>query len=1356
MKKLITFLLSAVLLLSAGVMLTACTPDPEEYTVTYIYDNGQDNLVTTVEAGKTAVRPKDPVKEGFAFGGWFVDGSDTEYSFDAAVNADLTLKAHWTQDGGSVTPAEARLTFREYDYIQYVFDGDMPRRAPVGSTVRFKLKESPYYVGTPIVKAGDTELTADNNGGGYYSFEVTGDTLITVTGYKRDNTPIPGLGSAASPYVISTASQLKTFTDAVNDPENTKYNSAYVKLGADIALNGFTLEPIGNALNTAHFEGVFDGAGHTVSDFTVYSETGLIGFFGYLVQGEIKNLHLEEADIDVELLTEQNYFIGGIAAYNMGGDVFGCSFDGKFTVDFSYADPAVYLGGITGFNQGYSTDYSGSVSYCSVNADIDSVGAEALFAVGGIAGATVGTAQSAPVYINNCVYNGNITGNNILAGGIVGYLREYSSVANTFTSGSVNAYSALYMAAAGGIVGIADNETAVTDSYTVAESFADGSGDEAFESGDIVGAAYRDGISGVDSRSCLLFNSYYSDNGKVTVDDVVYDLSKFEDVKTLLKWSDGDWDFRDGKPVVVCDNADDVSFNVTFDFLGEEITREGNDGQPLTQDKDTVTAGGYLPVYWVYNGNGMNNFTADSGNISYGYFLDRDCTQRIPAAMLLTRELTVYVGFADYSSIGGEYDAIIGLSEVRLEFDNNGKMTMYCDGMVSNHMYVYDNEKLLISNAYFANFMYQSTTGASLDADYYATFEGNSLIIYDNVYFPAGSEIFAYKQNDACGEWYNANNDIYTFRADGSGLIAYAAGTQSNFTYTVTGDDVALNIGGNTVNARLSADRRTMTVTGGGILAMDRFDEFLGEWESDYGSDIRLSFDGRGVVTFGEEEYAYTVNEGGTLSFEGYTAAFNSEGLLELTGDGKTIVMGRGGSFIGTWEETFYDYTMVLYGINKDGYGKGYDSNGVDFTYSATFEQDEAGDYYYLNLYYGTKLYGFGAFMQLKTADGYKPGEGVLAMGVFTSSAGMIVDDYNLCYVDKMQGVWNGENGMTLEFNGLGIYNIEMTFSGGTWRAVGEVTVTEGEESSVVRYDYDRLNQQASFTYKDKSYTVAFSDDGITVSENGGAAVAFRAPDEFSAFSYVGNGVRLTFNGKSNVGLGKATVSADGTEKVYDYTVSDGVATLKEDGQIVYTASADQDTKLLKLAPVTGDAVNLGIYNLICGRTYIGVGGVSLSVNEYFTLDGTAGGALNGEAIDFVYIDEKTAGIYLDGYLYYIAMSIDENNVALYDSYGQLATVLCVADGLQGTYTSADGDTVTLDGRSLNAAYYAYATMIIDGEEYVYVYRAEESGETAIYLLDRSGSTDELIKVYTIYTEEEASAVAYVSSDDKTIWLKAE
>ena len=93
---------------------------------------------------------------------------------------------------------------------------------------------------------------------------------------------------------------------------------------------------------------------------------------------------------------------------------------------------------------------------------------------------------------------------------------------------------------------------------------------------------------------------------------------------------------------------------------------------------------------------------------------------------------------------------------------------------------------------------------------------------------------------------------------------------------------------------------------------------------------------------------------------------------------------------------------------------------------------------------------------------------------------------------------------------------------------------------------------------------------------------------------------------------------------------------------------------------------------------------------------------------------------------------------------------------MQGTYTSADGDTVTLDGRSLNAAYYAYATMIIDGEEYVYVYRAEESGETAIYLLDRSGSTDELIKVYTIYTEEEAGAVAYVSSDDKTIWLKAE
>lgn len=125
------------------------------------------------------------------------------------------------------------------------------------------------------------------------------------------------------------------------------------------------------------------------------------------------------------------------------------------------------MGGIAGFTQGYYPDSTSSVSYCTVNADITSAGYESVFAVGGIVGSAVGGSESAPAYVNNCVYKGNLAGNNTVAGGAVGYLREYSSVANCYASGAVNAYDDEDIAAAGGLVGLADNETAVTNSYSV-------------------------------------------------------------------------------------------------------------------------------------------------------------------------------------------------------------------------------------------------------------------------------------------------------------------------------------------------------------------------------------------------------------------------------------------------------------------------------------------------------------------------------------------------------------------------------------------------------------------------------------------------------------------------------------------------------------------------------------------------------------------------------------------------------------------------------------------------------------------------------------------------------------------------
>ena len=63
------------------------TPQPGEWTVTI---NGQ---TVTVKDGETLARPADPVKEGYKFIGWFVDGK--EFDFNTPITGDLKIEARF-------------------------------------------------------------------------------------------------------------------------------------------------------------------------------------------------------------------------------------------------------------------------------------------------------------------------------------------------------------------------------------------------------------------------------------------------------------------------------------------------------------------------------------------------------------------------------------------------------------------------------------------------------------------------------------------------------------------------------------------------------------------------------------------------------------------------------------------------------------------------------------------------------------------------------------------------------------------------------------------------------------------------------------------------------------------------------------------------------------------------------------------------------------------------------------------------------------------------------------------------------------------------------------------------------------
>ena len=70
---------------------------PETITVTYA--DGEETLSTqTILSGSTAVRPSDPVKDGFDFVGWYADEAlETPYDFTQVLTEDTTIYAKWTE-----------------------------------------------------------------------------------------------------------------------------------------------------------------------------------------------------------------------------------------------------------------------------------------------------------------------------------------------------------------------------------------------------------------------------------------------------------------------------------------------------------------------------------------------------------------------------------------------------------------------------------------------------------------------------------------------------------------------------------------------------------------------------------------------------------------------------------------------------------------------------------------------------------------------------------------------------------------------------------------------------------------------------------------------------------------------------------------------------------------------------------------------------------------------------------------------------------------------------------------------------------------------------------------------------------
>jgi hypothetical protein len=287
-----------------------------------------------------------------------------------------------------------------------------------------------------------------------------------------------GAGTASAPYEISSTSDLLTLAEDIND-----YNKCFI-LTADIDFDPnlaggqiFATAVIARDTNNAKadfegsaFSGVFDGAGHKISNLIINTNGSVndyLGLFGYACGGEIKKLHLINFSI---IGADGSQWLGALAGYNCSS-ISDCSSSGVISggTDLTYAgglvgensgrlnncsstasvtgaNGAFFIGGLAGYN--YKNDISGSFSAGAV------ICGESSGYIGGLTGYNFGGD------ISNCNSAGNVTGGNSSnsIGGLTG--ENGGEISNCYSTGIVSG-EVLYDV--GGLTGWSDG--GISSSY---------------------------------------------------------------------------------------------------------------------------------------------------------------------------------------------------------------------------------------------------------------------------------------------------------------------------------------------------------------------------------------------------------------------------------------------------------------------------------------------------------------------------------------------------------------------------------------------------------------------------------------------------------------------------------------------------------------------------------------------------------------------------------------------------------------------------------------------------------------------------------------------------------------------------
>ena len=219
--------------------------------------------------------------------------------------------------------------------------------------------------------------------------------------------PSSGNGEVDSPYIITTAEELKWFRDEVNRGRNNicakiadnveVIDMSTVCHAADKSQNleEVSWEPIGNTTNK--YMGTFDGNNKTITNLYINANQEYSGLFGYTFLSTIKNLTFVNANV-----TNTNSFTGILVGYGYGG-----TYQNIMTSTSCEVNGGDGTGGIAGKLAGNAYN---CVNYATVQ------GKEQ---VGGLF-----SSYDSSKSITACANYGKVTASSQWVGGLVGYFNS--------------------------------------------------------------------------------------------------------------------------------------------------------------------------------------------------------------------------------------------------------------------------------------------------------------------------------------------------------------------------------------------------------------------------------------------------------------------------------------------------------------------------------------------------------------------------------------------------------------------------------------------------------------------------------------------------------------------------------------------------------------------------------------------------------------------------------------------------------------------------------------------------------------------------------------------------------------------